>query len=631
MDAQRVVVIQDASREVSSSAVRWALQGLSLKPGDMLTLLSVLHQVYTPSKSLYAGSKKLLGYKSRIDSNSMFDVNEKIIEREVAKKKEEYAKNAQLVQISELYEKEKVKFSVQIATGPSPKVVALKAAISLEPTWVILDRQMKKNRKYFLEKLSCGISRMKKNNIVEQLRGPRTDRTNVSSTEQDRSCQVTYDDMLPGSPDDLFSIEMRPRVDKENLPAQEITKQSSNTEEAREEWQLEDILQHSICSLCKNTRPNRIWQRNFTYTELHTATDGFSPRNYLSEGGKGYIFRGQLKCNNLKIIVKQHQNIIPEGEMDLQSKVNILKKARHKNVLMLLGSCTEESLKLLVYEYACNGSVNQHLSKHCPLPLTWTERMKVALGTARGLNYLHENDIVHKNLRTSNIVLTHDFEPLLGDFGFSAEHDEVLETLGHIPPEYSGNWKLSTALDVYAFGVILLELITGRMVTDKIRGGKGLVGWARPLLKERKLLEIVDPRIGNSYDAEQLYWMGRIIHNCLNKVPNKRLTMDKVVCALECVADRRAQDLMEDVSAVRSYLVRRSSNMNGQRSCKKPFEQESFRGLHVENQVSRSFSLSFSTRTSTSFSRSSVSSGTSDKLQREKAGRISVYYAEMHS
>ncbi|KAJ9146634.1 hypothetical protein P3X46_028873 [Hevea brasiliensis] len=557
MEAQRVVVIQDASREVSSSALRWALQGLSLKPGDMLTLLSVLRQVETHSETPHARSKKLLGCKSKVNSNFIFGPSEKIVDREPTRKKEKYEKNAELIQISKLYETQKVEFKIEVATGPSPKVVALKAAKNLNATWVILDRHMKKYRQYFLEKISCGISRMKRNNKIKQLRGPKTMKTNKPAKEELQNNQVTHNKIMPGSLDDLFSVEICPSVTEESH-VQKMT-QSSRTEKA--EWQAKEIFQNPMCALCKNRRPNFSWQRDFTYAELYDATDGFSSQNSLSEGGIGSAFRCQLKSNNMKIVVKQHRNSSPQGEMDFLSEVDLLMKARHKNVLMLLGSCIEGRMKLLVYEYACNGSVYHHISKHCPLPLTWVERMKVALGAARGLNYLHENNIVYRNMRTCNIVLTHEFEPRLADFGFSWEHN-VLENLGYLAPEYPGNRKLSTETDVYAFGVVLLELISGRMVKDKIPGGKSFVGWARPLLKERRLLEIVDPRISDSHDAEQLYWMGRVTQNCLSKVPKKRLTMDKVVSALECITERKSRHLMEDLPAVKSDLFSSTADIN---------------------------------------------------------------------
>ncbi|KAF2291779.1 hypothetical protein GH714_035562 [Hevea brasiliensis] len=357
MEAQRVVVIQDASREVGSSAMRWALQGLSLKPGDILTLLSILHQVDT-----------------HMDSSSLFGANEKIVDRELTRKKDEYEKNAELIQISKQYETQKVirlakltiffckksqvEFRIEVATGPSPKVVALKAAEDLNATWVILDRHMKKDRKYFLMKLSCGISRMKRNNRIEQLRGPKTMKTSKSVKAKPHNKLLSYDEMVPGSPDDLFSIEIPPSVteaDQENLV--QGMAQGSSTEEPKEELQAKEILHNSICALCKNRRPNFGWQRDFIYAELYAATNGFSAQNSLSEGGIGSAFRGQLKSNNMKIVVKQHKNACLQEEKDFLSEVHLLMKARHKNVLMLLGSCVEGSLTLLVYEYACNGSV----------------------------------------------------------------------------------------------------------------------------------------------------------------------------------------------------------------------------------------------------------------------------------
>ncbi|XP_059429049.1 uncharacterized protein LOC132162847 [Corylus avellana] len=214
MEAQRVVVIQDASREVSLSAIGWVLHGLSLKPGDKLTLLAVIHQVKTPSTLSFMRSKRPLGYGSRVDSSSMLGANERVVETEVARKTNEYQNSIELGQISELYEAKQVEFDIEVTAGSSPKAVALKAAINLKATWVILDRKMKKDREYFLEKLSCGISRIKRNNKIEQLRGPKAKAIDKHSADMIRSSQVMYDEMMPGSPeeDDLFSIELFPNL-----------------------------------------------------------------------------------------------------------------------------------------------------------------------------------------------------------------------------------------------------------------------------------------------------------------------------------------------------------------------------------------------------------------------------------
>lgn len=113
--------------------------------------------------------------------------------------------------------------------------------------------------------------------------------------------------------------------------------------------------------MCKNRRPKASWKRDFTFTELHEATEGFSDKNFLSEGGFGCVYKGKLK-NGLKLAVKQHKDASCQGEKEFKSEVNVLSKARHENLVMLLGSCSEGNHRLLVYEYVCNGSLDQHLS-----------------------------------------------------------------------------------------------------------------------------------------------------------------------------------------------------------------------------------------------------------------------------
>lgn len=118
---------------------------------------------------------------------------------------------------------------------------------------------------------------------------------------------------------------------------------------------------NSVCSVCKNRRPKIGWQKDFTYTELYEATRGFSKKNFLSEGGFGFVFKGKLK-DGLKIAVKQHKAASLQGEKEFKSEVHVLSQARHQNLVVLLGSCTEGSHRLLVYEYVCNGSLEKHLS-----------------------------------------------------------------------------------------------------------------------------------------------------------------------------------------------------------------------------------------------------------------------------
>ncbi|KAK1409980.1 hypothetical protein QVD17_36511 [Tagetes erecta] len=194
--SQRVVLIHDASGGVRFKAVKWVLDGFLLKDGDEFTFLSVLHQIHHP-----------MGYKIRVDSSMFGGANQKAIDDEVARKKKEYDDNLQLLEISKLYKERKVDFKIELVTGPIPKNAALDASKKFNATWIILDRRMKRDKKYFLEKLSCGVSTMKHNDDIIDVRGPRRKhQTSISYSEM-----LPVDNKISGREEhidpDLFSIE----------------------------------------------------------------------------------------------------------------------------------------------------------------------------------------------------------------------------------------------------------------------------------------------------------------------------------------------------------------------------------------------------------------------------------------
>ncbi|XP_073144789.1 proline-rich receptor-like protein kinase PERK3 [Henckelia pumila] len=421
---------------------------------------------------------------------------------------------------------------------------------------------MKKDKQYFMDRLSCGISRMKSNKTVLQLRGPIND-------------HVSYDEMIPSyswedgpspSPQTTSTSSFMETKQDSQIPLpvatsdhQEYSSKSPNPADQKipslgEIFHLgrfeiiSEEFENSICSLCNNRRPKIGLQRDFTYAELYEATDAFSPENYLSEGGFGFVFQGILK-EGLKIAVKQHKAASLQGEKEFKSEVHVLKQARHQNLVMLLGSCSEESHRLLVYEYVCNGSLEKCLSNSDQISsptLNWEQRIKVAVGAAKGLEYLHAHNIVHRDMRPSNILITHDHEALLGDFGlakaqqgdtYQSSDSGVVGTLGYVAPEYAESGKMSTKTDVYSFGMVLLQLITGLKTTDAIPEGKSLVGWAKPLLETKNYPDLIDKRIVESHDVHQLFWMVRVAEDCLKRDPNKRCTMELVVHNLNCIRE----------------------------------------------------------------------------------------------
>ncbi|KAB2594877.1 inactive protein kinase [Pyrus ussuriensis x Pyrus communis] len=520
---------------------------------------------------------------------------------------------------------------MKVVGGPSQKMVAADAAIRLGATWVILDRQA-----ILHGEVAMWHIRMKRNNSVEKLRGPKEIGGIINkpvTKKRSKSSHVRYDEMIPGSPEEELSPKKSPSPrtssfgkeqdgrghsrssyrkstsssdlqlasswssstlgntdlfnpgfarnygkagEQSSFPIPEIQARDqkeihnggSPDEQKRrgykDDWigecRIDEEFKNSVCTVCKNKRPTIGWKRDFTYADLVAATDGFSDKNYLSEGGFGSVYRGEL--NGLKIAVKQHKNASCQGEKEFESEVHVLSKARHENLVMLLGSCSQGSKRLLVYEYVCNGSLDKHLSKHKQRPLSWDKKIKIATGAAKGLLYLHQNNIIHRDVRPNNILVTHDYESLLGDFGLArTQHEDsdrssdttrVVGTLGYLAPEYAENGKVSTKTDVYAFGVILLQLITGLRPTDKTLEGKSLVGWARPLLKERNYPDLIDQKNADCHDVHQLYWMVRVAEKCLSRDPHKRLTMDSVVNALNYLNDANPVSSIGDFSPAQS-------------------------------------------------------------------------------
>ncbi|XP_076884981.1 inactive protein kinase SELMODRAFT_444075-like [Bidens hawaiensis] len=312
-----------------------------------------------------------------------------------------------------------------------------------------------------------------------------------------------------------------------------------------------------LCSKCQHKAP--VFgkpPRWFTYAELEAATNGFSRDNFLAEGGFGSVHRGVLP-DGQAVAVKQHKLASSQGDQEFCSEVEVLSCAQHRNVVMLIGFCMEDRRRLLVYEYVCNGSLDSHLYGHDQDTLQWSARQKIALGAARGLRYLHEECrvgcIVHRDMRPNNILITHDFEPMVGDFGLARwqpdgdieEETKVIGTFGYLAPEYAQSGQITEKADVYSFGVVLVELITGRKAVDlkRPKGQQCLAEWARPLLEEGLINELIDPRLGTCYSAHEIYCMVNAASLCIKRDPNLRPRMSQVLRMLE-------GDMMKGASCV---------------------------------------------------------------------------------
>ncbi|KDP40793.1 hypothetical protein JCGZ_24792 [Jatropha curcas] len=302
-----------------------------------------------------------------------------------------------------------------------------------------------------------------------------------------------------------------------------------------------------LCSICQHKAP--VFgkpPRWFSYAELELATGGFSQANFLAEGGFGSVHRGVLP-DGQAVAVKQHKLASSQGDLEFCSEVEVLSCAQHRNVVMLIGYCIEDKRRLLVYEYICNGSLDSHLYGRHQEPLEWSARQKIAVGAARGLRYLHEECrvgcIVHRDMRPNNILITHDFEPLVGDFGLARWQPDgdtgvetrVIGTFGYLAPEYAQSGQITEKADVYSFGVVLVELVTGRKAVDlnRPKGQQCLTEWARPLLEEYAIDELIDPRLGNRFTEQEVYCMLHAASLCIRRDPHSRPRMSQVLRILE--------------------------------------------------------------------------------------------------
>ncbi|KAM0012065.1 putative protein kinase RLK-Pelle-PERK-1 family [Helianthus debilis subsp. tardiflorus] len=295
---------------------------------------------------------------------------------------------------------------------------------------------------------------------------------------------------------------------------------------------------------------SRAW---FTYEELAEATDGFSGSNLLGEGGFGCVYKGLLP-DGREVAVKQLKIGGGQGEREFRAEVEIIGRVHHRHLVSLVGYCISDHQRLLVYQYVPNNTLHYHLHGEGRPVMDWATRIRVAAGAARGLAYLHEDchpRIIHRDIKSSNILLDDNFDAQVADFGLakiaidSNTHvtTRVMGTFGYLAPEYASSGKLTEKSDVYSFGVVLLELITGRKPVDASRpqGDESLVGWARPLinraLETDDFEELVDPRLGKNYVQVEMFRMIEAAAACIRHLAPKRPRMSQVVRALDSIVE----------------------------------------------------------------------------------------------
>ncbi|KAM7496164.1 hypothetical protein LguiA_020578 [Lonicera macranthoides] len=290
--------------------------------------------------------------------------------------------------------------------------------------------------------------------------------------------------------------------------------------------------------------------KTFTLVDLEKATDKFSAKRVLGEGGFGRVYHG-ITEDGTEIAVKLLTRDIQNGDREFVAEIEMLSRLHHRNLVKLIGICIEGHARCLVYEVVPNGSVESHLHGADKIkgPLNWDVRLKIALGSARGLAYLHEDSnprVIHRDFKASNVLLEDDFTPKVSDFGLAREATEgsnhistrVMGTFGYVAPEYAMTGHLLVKSDVYSYGVVLLELLSGRKPVDmsQPQGQENLVTWARPLLTSREgLQQLVDPALAGTYKFDDMAKVAAIASMCVHPEVTHRPFMGEVVQALKLI------------------------------------------------------------------------------------------------
>ncbi|KAI4298351.1 hypothetical protein L6164_031924 [Bauhinia variegata] len=297
----------------------------------------------------------------------------------------------------------------------------------------------------------------------------------------------------------------------------------------------------------------------FSYEELSAATGGFSSSNLLGQGGFGYVHKGVLP-NGKEIAVKSLKSTGGQGDKEFQAEVDVISRVHHRYLVSLVGYCFSDGKKLLVYEYVPNKTLEYHLHGKGRPVMDWGTRIKIAIGSAKGLAYLHEDchpRIIHRDIKGANILIENNFEAKVADFGLAKFNQDnythvstrVMGTFGYLAPEYASSGKLTEKSDVFSYGIMLLELITGRPPIDTTGEYQedSLVDWARPLcingMDTGNFEGLVDPRLENNYDRNEMARMIACASASVRHSARKRPKMSQIVRALE--GDVSLDDLSE--------------------------------------------------------------------------------------
>ncbi|XP_073036196.1 proline-rich receptor-like protein kinase PERK2 isoform X3 [Primulina eburnea] len=553
----RVVIAYDATKNQTSQVFRDTITNIRkqdgmIQEGDTITVLGVLHKALHP-----------MGFHMKIGPDSLFGTHARVIKEDSARKLGAYV--SMLQRSADECQGNGISIEVKIAVGAPVEKVVLQEVTASNATWVVLDWHLRKELRYYLKRVPCKVALVLENSTLDVMRPYCSDSANgvpkhklvyslskpvlVSPTEDIENNERSV--ISSAGPEIMNSME-----DTEIQKSILVTSLSCNSKEPdfsmQEEFgsnspkeklgsNAEFLIKYDESAPVLSTSSGLEMESGsmrYSYSEINIATDNFSPDNLLGEERYGVVYKGQLE--NGQLISAKVQK-----EANTQGIPEFLRFACHKNIQMFLGYCCNEDFNILVYEFVCNKSLERHLLDNTEPVLDWHRRHSISIGIAKGLRFLHEecrgSPIIHGYLRPCNVLLTHDFDPLLGNCGLTSKNNKSTTThatsIAYHAPEFAENGTFSIKTDVYAFGIVLIQLITGQRcetaVFSRSNNNQSLLQWALPLIEMLAVDELVDPRLGDSYSIYELYNMANAACLCIQTEPETRPSMGEVLRLLE--------------------------------------------------------------------------------------------------
>lgn len=291
--------------------------------------------------------------------------------------------------------------------------------------------------------------------------------------------------------------------------------------------------------------------RRFALADIKLVTNSFDDTLVIGSGGFGKVYKGLIDDGTTTVAIKRLNPESKQGSNEFYTEVNTLYNLRHDNLVPLLGHVNEYDELILIYEYMANGTLADHLyvsTKKGDIsdfsPLTWEQRLIICLEAARGLDYIHRQNFIHRDVKTTNILLDEKWVAKISDFGLSKRNKNVLDThistqvkgtFGYLDPDYYQTGKLTDKSDVYAFGVVLLEVLCGRRAVDTrlVEEKIALIRWVDKCVNEGKLESLIDPSLDGQIFASCLKLFVEVAIDCLHNYPYARPSMLKIIGSLK--------------------------------------------------------------------------------------------------